>query len=168
MNKRHCQTISRLGRNGDMVYDNLEKKTEETWHRVYSDPTPLDEDDGDEEYDDTLDEEKEEIWPRRHSNPTMAQFSSARAARSNWRPPPPPPGADYSYHQPYSHPHYTSPAPPPPPPGPGYSYSPRRRLIPNSTGHRGVIRGPPQPDYYSYGPPTYQYANTSPRYPPRY
>jgi len=170
-NKRHCQTITRLGGDGDVVYDNLTRKAEEVWRSVYSDPTPSDEGDGDVEYDDTLDEEKEEIWPRRHSNPTMAQFSPARAGRSNRRPPPPQPGADYSYHQSYSHPHYYSPAPPPPPPGPDYfynqSYSPRRHPIPNSTGHRGVIRGPP--DYYSYGvPPTYQYANTSPRYPPRY
>ncbi len=189
MNKRHCQTISRLGGNGDKVYDNLDKKMEEMWRCVYSDPTPSDEDDADVVYD-TLDQEKEEIWPRRHSNPTMAQFSSARAARSNRRPPLPP-GADYSYHQSYSHPHYHSPAPPPPPPGPDYfyhqsyshphyhspppppppgpdysfhqSYSPRRHLIPNTTRHRGVIRGPPEPDYYGYGvPQTYQYANTYP------
>lgn len=173
MNKRHCKTISRLGGNGDAVYDHLDdEKPEEVWLCVYSDPTPSDEDDDDMVYD-TLDKVKEETWPRRRSNPTTAQFLSPRDARSNR----PPPRVDYSYNQFNSHPHYHSSPPPPPLPGPDYSYhqsySPCRRLIPNSPGvaHPTYTtitrhRGPPKPAFYNYGvTPTYQYASTSARPP---
>jgi len=163
MNKRHCDRVTLSGGNGDAVGINWDKKMEEMWSRVYSDPTSENEDEDEEDvvYD-TLDKEEEEIWPRRRSNPTMGQFLAAGGARSNRRPPPQPPRADYSYHQSYS---------PQPPPGPDYSYhqsySPRRHLIPNSTGvaHPTLIRhrGPRKPAFNNYGfTPTYYYAPAAP------
>ena len=40
LNRTHCKTVSQLGGNGDVVYDALNKKTEEIWRRMHSDAIP--------------------------------------------------------------------------------------------------------------------------------
>ncbi len=44
MNKGLCKLFTESGMNGDEVYDTLNKKKEEIWRRMHSDPTPSGED----------------------------------------------------------------------------------------------------------------------------
>ncbi|KAF8344770.1 hypothetical protein F5887DRAFT_969783, partial [Amanita rubescens] len=39
LNERHCKRVTRLGGNGDKVYDTWNRKKEEIWRRTHSDPT---------------------------------------------------------------------------------------------------------------------------------
>ena len=40
MNKRHCKRVTQFGGKGHVVYDALDKKKDEIWRRMHSDPTP--------------------------------------------------------------------------------------------------------------------------------
>ncbi|KAF8337137.1 hypothetical protein F5887DRAFT_1078396 [Amanita rubescens] len=40
MNQKHCQRVTQFGGKGDVVYETLNKKTEEIWRRIHSDPIP--------------------------------------------------------------------------------------------------------------------------------
>ncbi len=40
MNERHCKTVNKLGGNGKVVYDAMNRKKEEVWGRMHSGPGP--------------------------------------------------------------------------------------------------------------------------------
>ncbi len=40
MNQKHCKRVTQFGGKGDVVYDTLNKKTEELWRRIHSGPIP--------------------------------------------------------------------------------------------------------------------------------